>query len=152
MVQNGAVHYFFLFFQQVRRNVILCWQCLPQRQQELDLPVFFKVRNVLIKKKYRLHLLIFLSALKDSSLGNTNAIMNSSPLFVMIIGVIFLREKFTITRRISFVTLIAGCVLIAIPKSDITSSLSFKVLKFEILHLHQGVKGWWLKNSLSSGP
>ena len=96
------------------------------------MPVFFKVCNDLskIKKKDRscLHLLIFFSALKDSSLGNTNAIMNSSPLFVMIIGVLFLREKFTITRRISFVTLIAGCILIAIPKSDITSSLSFKVL------------------------
>lgn len=67
-------------------------------------------------------------ALKDSSLGNTNAIMNSSPLFVMIIGVLFLREKLTIVRLISFATLIAGCILTAIPKSDITSSLSFKDL------------------------
>ena len=59
-------------------------------------------------------------ALKSSSLGTTNAIMQGSPIIVMVMGHFFLNDKFTSVRGCSAICLIAGIVLNAIP-TNVTS-------------------------------
>jgi len=62
-------------------------------------------------------------ALKSSSLGTTNAIMNGSPLIVMVIGHFFMEDKFTKVRCISACCLALGLCLNALPTNvtDMTS-------------------------------
>ena len=62
--------------------------------------------------------LIFFSALKSSTMGTTNAIMNASPIIVMVIGHFYLDDRFTRLRFFAAVFLALGIVLSAIPSND----------------------------------
>ena len=71
--------------------------------------------------------LIFFSALKSSSLGITTAIMNASPLIVMVISHFFLDDRFTKLRFLAAGFLTLGIVLSAIPEDDGEEGLNEEV-------------------------
>ena len=73
--------------------------------------------------------LIYFVALKSSSLGTTNAIMQGSPLIVLVIGHFFLDDKLTLVRGLSAFGLVAGIILNVIPTN--VTSLQPKVIIFQ---------------------
>ena len=66
-------------------------------------------------------------ALKFSNLGSTSAIMQGNPLIVMIIGHFFLKDKITLIRGFSAISLIVGIVLSAIPDNITSTTFASKV-------------------------